>query len=74
MTAETKHRLLSLMETVYLSAEEVQALQAWAKVSQVEDMSENKALKVIAKLESRLFEPMKQKIVGEASEEEGNHE
>ena len=70
MSAETKHRLLSLMEAVYLTDEEVQTLKTWAKVNKIEDMSEDKALKAIARLESKLSESMKQDGVCEGSEQE----
>ena len=70
MSAETKHRLLSLMDAVYLSAQETEALKTWAKVSKVEDMSEDKALKAIARLERKLSETMKQESVCEGCEQE----
>lgn len=71
MTEETRHRLFSLMEVVYLSAEELQALKTWAKVNRIEDMSESRALTAIARLEAKLAESMRQEEPCEVGVESG---
>jgi hypothetical protein len=60
MTEETRHRLLRLIEAVYLSPEETETIKTWAKVNRIEDVSEKKALRVIARLEEKLAKSMKQ--------------
>jgi HD superfamily phosphohydrolase len=60
ITEQTKHRLIGLVSAVELSPERVQQLKEWAKVEQLEDMSERQALKVIARIEQELAESMKQ--------------
>jgi hypothetical protein len=62
ITEQTRHRLLSLIEAVYLSPEETETIKTWAKVNRIEDVSEKKALRVIARLEEKLAESMKKNM------------